>query len=199
MPVADEFQLVTEHLAFWQSYEPAVKCDLSSCAVRTRLGLVFIDPIPLAPPALAELAAAAPIAVILTNGNHTRAAAEFRERFSLPILAAPEAVPALGIAVDREISDGEVLFDELTVLAVPGAGPGEIALHFAAGAMLVGDALIHVEPHGFSLLPAKYCADPAEMSVGLQKLLRFNFEVLTFAHGFPIVHDARRRLETLLA
>lgn len=200
MPIADEFHLITDRIAFWQNYEPAVKCDLSCCAVRTARGLVFIDPISLAAPALEEFAAAAsPVAVVLTNGNHARSAAQFRERFSIPILAHAEAVPALGIAVDRLIGESEILFDELTVIDLPGAAPGEIALHFSAGAMLMGDALIDLEPHGFSLLPEKYCADPAALRAGLQKLLRFEFEVLTFAHGFPLVRRARRRLATLLA
>ena len=199
MPRADEFQQVTDGLYFWQAYDPAVKVDLSCCARRTARGLVFIDPIPLARAALAELCeVAAPAAVILTNGHHARAAAEYRTRFSIPILAHAEAVAELGLVVDMEIADGETVLDEITVVAIHGAAPGEIAL-YADGALHVGDALIHLAPHGFALLPEKYCTNAQAMRASLGKLLRFPFEVLTFAHGLPLVSQARQRLAKLLA
>jgi glyoxylase-like metal-dependent hydrolase (beta-lactamase superfamily II) len=199
MPRADEFQQVTDGLYFWQAYDPAVKVDLSCCARRTPRGLVFIDPIPLARAALAELCEiAAPAAILLTNGNHARAAEDLRTRFSIPILAHARAVAELGLAVDQEIADGETVLDEFIVTTLPGAAAGEIAL-FAGGALHVGDALIHLAPHGFTLLPEKYCADAKEMRIALGKLLRFPFEVLTFAHGLPLVSQARQRLAQLLA
>ena len=139
-----------------------------------------------------------PAAIILTNGNHARAAAEYRTRFSIPILAHAGAVADLGLAVDHEIADGETVLDEFTVIALPGAAPGEIALH-AGGVLHVGDALINLPPFGFAPLPEKYCADGKEMRASLGKLLRFPFEVLTFAHGLPVVTRARHRLESLLA
>lgn len=199
MPRADEFQQVTDGLYFWQAYDPAVKVDLSCSARRTARGLVFIDPIPLASAALAELCGlASPAAILLTNGNHARAAADYRRRFSIPILAHTGAVAELGLAVDQEIADGETVLGEFTVAALPGAVAGEIAF-VAGGVMHVGDALIHLAPHGFALLPEKYCADAKEMRASLEKLLRFPFEVLTFAHGLPLVAQARQRLATLLA
>ena len=196
---AEEFQTVRDDLFFWQAYEPAVKCDLSSCARRFGNELVFIDPIPLAKDALDELTAAAtPCAIVLTNGNHARAAAEFRDRFSIPILAHAAATAELGLAVDQTLGDGDVAPGNLVVIEIAGAPPGEIALH-AEGIAHVGDALIHLEPMGFSLLPEKYCADAREMRRALGKLLRFDFEVMTFAHGLPLISQARRRLENLLA
>ena len=196
---AEEFQQVTAGLYFWQAYDPVVKVELSCCAHRAARGLVFIDPIPLAKAALAELCAvAAPAAIILTNGNHARAATEYRARFSIPILAHAGAVADLGLAVDQQIADGETVLDEFTIVALPGAAPGEIALH-AGGALHVGDALINLPPYGFAPLPDKYCADAQEMRRSLEKLLRFPFEILTFAHGLPLVSQARQRLATLLA
>jgi hypothetical protein len=79
-----------------------------------------------------------------------------------------------------------------------GSAPGEIAIH-GDGAWHLGDALIHLPPTGFSLLPDKYCDDPKELRRSMEKLLRIPFEVLTFAHGLPIVARARQRLSQLLA
>jgi hypothetical protein len=199
MARADEVQEVRPDLHFWQAYDPAVKVDLSCCSRRMARGTVFIDPIPLAKQALSELIAdAPPLAVILTGGNHARAAADYRARFSIPIYAHAEAVPELGIAVDHTLADEETVLDFFTVITLSGATPGEIALH-GAGVLHIGDALIHLPAQGFTLLPDKYCSEPAELRRSLEKLLRFPFEVLTFAHGLPIVARARQRLSQLLA
>ena len=199
MSRADEIHQIRPDLFFWQAYEPAMKADLSCCACHTANGLVFIDPIPLQKSAEAELLSVGlPRAIILTSGNHARAAADYQARFSIPIHAQAEAAAEFPFVVDHNIADGEIVLDEFTVCAIPGAAGGEIALH-RGDAVHVGDAVIHLPPYGFALLPDKYCADPDEMRRALEKLLRFHFEVLTFAHGLPIVAHARQRLSQLLA
>lgn len=199
MARAEEVQRVRHDLYFWQTYEPAIKTDLSCCARRLATGWVLIDPILLIEPAGQELfESAPPIAIVLTSGNHARGAEDIRRRFSIPIYADPRAESELGIAIDHSVADGEVLFDELTVISLPGAGPGEIAL--AGNDILhIGDALVHLPGYGFAMLPDKYCEDPAEMRRSLGKLLRFPIEVMTFAHGLPIVSHARQRLSQLFA
>lgn len=199
MAHADEIQEVHPDLYYWQVYEPAVKVDLSCCALRTAQGLVFIDPIPLAKAAMEELLSSGPpLAIVLTSGNHGRAAAEFRRRFAIPVYAHADAVGELDFPIDHLVADGDVVANEISVLRLPGGGPGEIALHSSRGCH-VGDALIHLPPMGFALLPDKYCQDPAELRRSVEKLLRIPFEVLTFAHGLPIVSHARQRLSQLLA
>ena len=200
MAVAAEIQQVAEDLYFWQAYEPAVKCDLSSCALIVGGRLLLIDPIPLAKAALAELAAAAaPALIILTNGNHARAAVEYRDRWQIPIAAHADATVDLGLAPDQFLADGGRLLDTVSAIALPGAGPGEIALHSASGILCMGDALINLEPDGLTVLPDKYCADAKLLRASLRKRLPRDARVLTFAHGVPLVTAARTRLDTLLA
>ena len=197
---AEEVQQVAEGLWFWQRWQPSVKTDCSSCALQVGGRLIFIDPIPLAPDALAELTAQAePAAIIATNGNHDRALAALRKKLGLPIFAHAAAVPALGLPVDRTLEDGETLFDSLQVITLPGAGAGEIALHDPRGRLHLGDALTHLDPTGLAILPDKYCAAPRELHAALRKLLPFEFEILTFAHGLPLTTRARSRLASLLA
>jgi glyoxylase-like metal-dependent hydrolase (beta-lactamase superfamily II) len=199
MASADEIQEVRPGLFFWQAYEPAVKVDLSCCARQTAEGLVFIDPIPLRKDAERELLAhAEPRAIILTSGHHARAAEDYRQRFSIPIHAHAEAEAELGLKIDHALADEDVALGEFTVVTLPGAAVGEIAL-FAGDTLHLGDALIHLPPLPFGPLPDKYCTDPRELRRSLGKLLRFPFEVLTFAHGLPIVAHARQRLTQLLA
>ena len=200
MLCADEIQLVRDGLWFWQRFQPSVKVDCSSCAVRVGAGLILIDPIPLAAEAMEELCALGEIAgLVATNGNHDRAVLELRKRFGVPLFATAAAGAALGFAVDREVREGDKIFDELEVVEIAGAAAGEIALFDPRGWLIVGDALINLEPDGLALLPAKYCVNGDEMRLSLRKLLRFPIEVLTFAHGLPLVSRVRPRLENLLA
>jgi hypothetical protein len=120
MLAADEFQLIRPDLAFWQ-LRPAVKA-ISQSARWVGSQLVFIDPIPLAAPALEELAAlATPAAIVLTNGNHARAAAKFRAQFSIPIFAHADAVAEMDIPIDGALEDGAMVADALA-WRVPGRG-----------------------------------------------------------------------------
>ena len=199
MPRAEEFQQVRPGLFHWQAYDTSVKADLSCCASQTAQGLVFIDPIPLQKAAEAELlATASPHAILLTSGNHARAAEALRQRFSIPIYAHAAAAAEFSFTVNHTVTDGETIFEEFTVATLPGAASGEIAFH-RGDVWHLGDALIHAAPFGFTMLPDKYCTDPGELRSALEKLLRFPFEVLTFAHGLPIVARARQRLSQLLA
>jgi len=197
---ADEVQQVREGLWCWQRFQPSVKVDCTSTAVRVGTQLIFVDPIPLAPEALAELTSQAePAAIVVTNGNHDRAVSHLCSKFKIPVIAHTAAIAELGFAADQTVSDDEVLLDALRVITLPGAGAGEIALHDPRGWLILGDALINLEPDGLALLPEKYCTDATEMRHSLRKLLRFPSEVLTFAHGLPLVSRVGPRLQALLA
>jgi len=86
------------------------------------------------------------------------------------------------------------------VIAIEGAAPGEIVLHYASngGTLIVGDALINFEPYGFTFLPGKYCSNEKEMRRSLRKLLDYKAERILFAHGTPILSGASDRLQKLL-
>ena len=94
----------------WHAYEPAVKCELSSCAIETADGLLLVDPIELAGPSLARLLQGrTPRAIVLTNGNHTRAAEKFRTALGVKIFASHDA-DGLDLTPDDIVSDGQLTF-----------------------------------------------------------------------------------------
>ena len=98
------------------------------------------------------------------------------------------------------VADGDILFGQFQVIALPGGAAGEVAyLHSASGTLCVGDALIHLDPLGFAALPAKYCRDARGLRATLPRLLDHAFDQMTFAHGTPIVANARARLASLIA
>jgi glyoxylase-like metal-dependent hydrolase (beta-lactamase superfamily II) len=183
MVCADELHRVADGVRVAHAYDPSCKSELWATALRFGDGTWLIDPISFSNEARAEIGHIA--GVIVTNENHIRAA----HNFDAPIAS---RVPDIGtIDVD------EIPF---TTIELPGAPPGEIAIYTPAnsGTLVIGDALIHFEPYGFTFLPAKYCTDVKRMRRSLGQLLELQFERILFAHGTPIVAGAHARLAALL-
>lgn len=199
MTRADEIQIVSGDLCVWQAYEPAVKCDLTSTALRCDGHVVLIDPIALTAQATEELLDFGPPAlVICSSGNHLRAAADFRQHYQIPLAADRDAVAELGIQPDLVLTEHSELPYGLGHLALPGAAAGEIAVRHPNGIVCLGDAVIHLDSTGLALLPEKYCSDAKQLPHSLRNLLQWEFEILTFAHGLPLLTSARQRLAALL-
>ncbi len=198
MKPVPEYSTVRSGLFHWQGYEPAVKCDCSSTAIVTPAGLIFIDPIPLAEEALKDLVVesfSAPAAVVLTSGNHQRESLLLAKRFGIPVFAPFDAGD--DIIADQRFRSGEPVAGMESV-ALPGFGPGEtVFLH--EGALIFGDALINLEPEGLRPLPEKYREDKKQSLRSLDVLKGLKPEVLLFAHGHPIIHNAASRLLGCLA
>lgn len=202
MQPADDFDAVSADLFVWEKFDPRVKTVLSSCAIRVDAGLVLVDPIELGDEAWERLSGGGPpVAIVLTNANHERAAWSCRVRFEVPLFAHADAMGEMQLEADKWVREGERILEELEVIELGGAGAGEMALHSprGSGVLLVGDALINLDSDGVRPLPAKYCRDAKRAMKSLRKLLNFRFEILTFAHGLPIVSSARARLEGVLA
>ena len=200
MPISNDFSWITPELLFWQAYDAECRTDFSCCAHVVDGGLVFVDPIKLTNPTEKELLAVArPLAVIITNGHHCRATAHFQAQYKIPVIAHPEAEASLGMMLDQAVADGTELFNQLQVITLPGAGPGEIALYRKeSGTLTLGDIVIHLPGHGFSVLPDKYCENPKLTRQSLKKLKPLFPRTLTFAHGLPIVSKAGARLNQLI-
>jgi glyoxylase-like metal-dependent hydrolase (beta-lactamase superfamily II) len=179
MVAAIEFDEVDSTLRIWHAYDPAAKAELFSTAINTGTSTFIVDPIPFAGKPLEGWPNVA--AIVVTNTNHQRASAEFSERFKVPIFAGAES------------------FDDvqLNAVAIDGAAPDEIAL-CVNQSLIMGDALINFEPHGFTFLPAKYCTNFKRMRQSLRQLLDLDFERILFAHGIPITSRAHERLAQLL-
>ena len=192
-PVAD-FHQITSDLFVWHGYNPECKTDCTSTAVRTPDGFVLIDPVRLEEQAIERIVSDDKVvAVLLTNGNHLRGSLYEKERLDVPIYA-PSGAESM-VPVDRVVSDGELLWETLRAIALPGGSPGETAYH-APGVLVIGDAVTNLD--GLQVLPEKYCADLPLLLNSLRAIRPLQFEVACFAHGLPIVGQARQKLADIV-
>jgi glyoxylase-like metal-dependent hydrolase (beta-lactamase superfamily II) len=201
MRPALDFDRIASNIAIWHGYDPGVKAELYSTSLTTSEGMYLIDPILLEKAALDELIGSGGVAgIIVTNGNHHRAAVRFVEQFAAAVVGHLDGFPDQQSSRFRQVADGDAVCDGLKVISIEGAVPGEIVLHHTSdgGTLIVGDALINFEPYGFTFLPRKYCSNEKEMRRSLRKLLDYKAERIFFAHGPPIVSGANDRLRGLL-
>jgi len=200
MKHADEFQTLGNGIYYWSVFEPSVKCEVGCAAFKLAGGLVVIDPVPLAEAAWKELTADAPLrAILLTNGNHVRAAVDLRKQYPVPVVTAPETRRDIfELKADVTLLPGELLYG-IAAIPIPGATAGETAFFVPPGIIVLGDAIINTSlEKGLEFLPDKYCADAAQNRASLKKLLDFDFHTLIFAHGAPITTHAKEKLSALL-
>ena len=141
MTPAHDLEPLGHGLFIWHAYDPVAKTDLFSTAMVTPGGLVLVDPIPLDDEALADLRRlGAVFGIVVTNENHPRAAADYAALFNAPIFGRQASKIFDGIST---VLDGDLIADELKVITIDGAAPGEIALYHSAngGTVLVGGIL----------------------------------------------------------
>ncbi len=199
MATATEITETVKGVWTWHAFEESIRTELFSTAVLSEDGLVIIDPIDASPSVLMRLGRLGPtVAIILTNGNHSRAAGRFRERFSAPVFSHAEAVGELTLPVDGTLRMDRRVGGSLEVIDLQGAGMGEIALLNTNGWIHFGDAVINLEDTGLAVLPPKYCIDAQLLAVSLKALPALSFHSATFAHGSPIITDAHARICAML-
>jgi len=160
----------------WHAYDPACKAELWSTGFTGPEGTVLFDPIDWpekSPPPKS------PVQIVRTNGNHDR------------------NCHALCSKGPGKMAEKPVGF---SMVPLTGAGEDETAyFHDPTGTLVVGDALIHLAPHGLIPLPEKYCTDPVLLKKSLRRLTELPIRRIFFAHGDPILQDGSERIKKLVA
>ncbi len=92
------------------------------------------------------------------------------------------------VAIDREVRDGEFLFEGLRAIHVPGHCEGQLALlwHRHGGVLIAADAAANA----FGLALSPMYEDVEEGRRSLARLAALPFEVACFGHGRPMVSGA---------
>lgn len=189
-----DFHQLTDSLFVWHDYNPECKTDCSSSAVLTPEGFVLIDPIRLEEQALERMVGHnRVIAVLLTSGNHVRGSAYEKERLDVPIYAPQGAKDEL--TADYWVKEGEVLFQTIKAIGLPGGAAGETA-YLTSGVLVMGDAVVNLD--GLEILPDKYCENPRLLRESLRVISSLDFQMVCFAHGLPLVEQAKEKLVALV-
>ena len=182
----------------WRIHDDRINFLSAAHAVQTAEGTVLIDPVPLAPDALAELGPVA--AILISAGTHQRSAWRYRRELGAKVYA-----PALSKEIDEEpdarYSDGDRLPGGLLAVFTPGAGTTQhtFLLDRGPGVAFVPDMLARPPDGPLSLVPAEYMHDPEEARRSVEKLLGLKFSVLCLAHGAPLLDDPHGAIRGVLA
>jgi glyoxylase-like metal-dependent hydrolase (beta-lactamase superfamily II) len=185
----------------WSVFDADKGYAFNGYAVVTEEGTVVIDP----PEPLADgwgaIDLLEPFAgVWITNRNHSRAAASFRERYGTTIYAHEADAGRLVAGADQTVSGHERLAGEIELIHVPGKSPGEIAFHLPRSrALVVGDVVIGVPAGELSTYPDAVIADRAELLRSAARLLEYDFDALLLCDGEPLPTGGRQKLQQFVA
>jgi glyoxylase-like metal-dependent hydrolase (beta-lactamase superfamily II) len=189
---------ITKNLYGWSSFHPQWKVDFDSFALVTADGIVFVDPLKPGAAVIKKLdALGEAVAILLTNAHHDREADWFRKRYQVQVYAHEKASSDCETKIDILVMDGEKLPGGIQAIHMPGSSAGETAYYYKPGGIVfLGDTLLHQAGKGLSILSEQYCEDRRQARQSLSKLLDLNFKTLTFAHGDPLVGNAKAQLTT---
>lgn len=160
--------------------------------------LVLVDPLPVDESKLTALGEVE--AIVLTAGNHQRAAWRMRRSFKCPVHA-PRHAFGLEDAADYAYSGGDLLPGELVAFHAPGPVESMHALwHAPSNIVFLSDLLSHDDSGGVRFVPSQWQDEPWRTRDSVRRLAEtLPLHALGFGHGKPIVGHARQVLERALA
>ena len=123
----------------WAWFSEPHGYNFNGYLVRHKEGNLCIDPVPPSNESLADIARMGVTSILLTNRNHSRAANVVRERTGARTLIHPDDAAharSQGAAIDGELRASDEI-GPLTIVAVPGKSPGEVALHWPQRKLLI--------------------------------------------------------------
>ena len=191
---------IVQDVQTWSVFSPAKGYAFNGYAVSTEDGAVLIDPPDPGADGWETFDLLAPFAgVWLTNRNHSRAAADFRERYGLTVWAHEADAERLEARADRTLRGGETLPGEIEVVHAPGKSPGEIAFHLPRSrALVVGDVVIGVPDGQLSTYPDEVVEDREQLLRSATALLEYDFDALLLCDGQPLPSGGREKLRAFV-
>jgi glyoxylase-like metal-dependent hydrolase (beta-lactamase superfamily II) len=189
---------IVPDVQMWSVFMPDKGYGFNGYAVATEEGTVLIDPPEPAPEdGWAAVDLLEPFAgVWITNRNHSRAAATFRERYGTTVYAHEADADRLEAGPDATLRGDEMLLGEIQIIHVPGKSPGEIAFHVPRSrALIVGDVVIGVPAGELSTYPDKVIDDMEQLHRSAAHLLEYDFDALLLCDGEPLPTGGKRKLQ----
>jgi len=192
---------IVPDVQMWSVPVPDKGYDFNGFAVNTEDGTVLIDPPEPVEEGWGAIDMLEPFAGLwITNRNHSRAAATFRERYGLDVFAHEADAERLEAGADSMLRGDETLPGDIQLIHVPGKSPGEIAFHLPrSNALVVGDVVIGVPPGELSTYPEKVIDDLEQLHRSAARLLEYEFDALLLCDGEPITTGGKQKLREFVA
>lgn len=195
--IAEHAEEVLPGVWSWSVHDERIDFVSTAHAVVGDGGVVLVDPLPLAPKALAGLGEVT--AICLSAGTHQRSAWRYRRELGATVYA-----PALSRLIDEEpdvrYGDGDELPGGLRAIFTPGAGTTQhtFLLDREGGVAFVPDLFTHLPERGLRMVWDEHMHDPVEARRSVRMLLNLSFEVLCLDHGAPLKDDPKAAIRALL-
>lgn len=162
---------------------------------------VLIDPLPLSVDEIQQIdRLGTPTHLMLTCAYHERSLTEFKRKWDCQILVHENQVDEVKFTFDDTFADRDMLWDLLEVVRVPNVRHREEVCFYLKnhkGALIIGD-LLSGGRRDSGILDGKvgfnapeYLVGLAEARLSLRVLLNFEFNLMCFGHGSPVVRDAK--------
>jgi glyoxylase-like metal-dependent hydrolase (beta-lactamase superfamily II) len=196
--IAESAERVTDGVWHWRIHNANIGGGISSShAVATDSGCVLIDPVRLAPDALASLPP--PEAVLLNARTHQRAAWRYRRDLGIEVWLADDAPPAEE-EPDHRFAEGDKLPGGLEAIRTPGPEWPHYSflLRREPGVLFCSDLLTYYTDE-LDFVPFEYHDDPDETRRSVERLLDLDFTILCLDHGTPLKDDPKTAIRTLLS
>ena len=198
--IADGLEEVCEGVWHWRIHTSNIGGGISaSHAVADPAGgWVLVDPVGLAPEAMAPLLPVS--AIVLTSKGHQRAAWRYRTELDAEVWM-PAGAPEADEEPDHRYGDGDPLHGGLRAVHTPGPA----AVHYcllreaAPGVLICADLLMADDEGRLRPVPADFHDDPAETRRSLVRLAELPFEVLCLDHGPPVIAGGPAAIRAVLA
>jgi glyoxylase-like metal-dependent hydrolase (beta-lactamase superfamily II) len=196
--IAPGCEQVTPGVWHWRVSNRAIGGSLSSSQlVAAGADVVLVDPVRLAPEAMAALPR--PTATCLTAKCHQRSAWHYRDELDAPVWA-PRGTAAMDAEADHRYAAGDVLPGGLRAVHTP--GPEDVHFCFLLetdeGVLLCSDLLSRRDGGELEFVPLEYHDDPAATRCSVEGLLDLPFAVLCLDHGPPLTDDPKAAIRALL-
>ena len=187
----------------WAWYSEMKGFDFNGWLIRTSDATVMVDPPIMTGDDLARIdELGSPKHIIVTNRDHDREVADYRERFGAETWMHKLDAPLVDIRIDHTFEHGNVLPGDLEVIHIQdNKSPGESALllHRIPNVLILGDALIGTPPGKLTLLPPDKYAEVSKAREGIRILLDYEFSPILTSDGSSILENGRAAIELFLS
>lgn len=144
------------------------------------------------------------ILVTHKHGDHTKNLPKLVELTGAPVkahkLEAPLIEKAVGVKVEG-LEDGETIpyCGGIETVWVPGHSEGNACYYLKKHkTMIAGDTIFGDEKGNLTAPPEKYCLDAKRAAKEIDRLLKYDFDNLRYAHGKDIIGGAKEKVKELV-